>query len=288
MVGKYVMTENELLKKKPTPESIGMGSYTMDSHNVQRYVTPEGYVQNEGDIGVSTRGPYEIALGSILPQKKQCENLLVPVCVSSSHIAFGSIRMEPVFMILGQSAATVASMAINKDIAVQDVAYEKLKERLLKDGQVLSYEYTYTGKAGVDPSTLKGIVVDDTNARLSGDWGNSSSTGSWVGREYRHDGNKADGKSVATFEAKLKPGRYEVRLAYSHNGNRATNVPVVVRYSDGEKSTLINQRKVPPIDKLFVSLGEFDFSAETPAAVTISNKSTDGYVIIDAVQWLPK
>ncbi len=95
MIGAYVMTENELLKKRPTPDSIGMGSYTMDSHNVQRYVTPEGFVQNEGDIGVSTGGPYQIALGSILPKREQLQNLLVPVCVSSSHIAYGSIRMEP-------------------------------------------------------------------------------------------------------------------------------------------------------------------------------------------------
>ena len=288
MVGKYVMTENELLKKRPTPQSIGMGSYTMDSHNVQRYVTPKGYVQNEGDIGVSTRGPYEVALGSILPKKKQCENLLVPVCVSSSHIAFGSIRMEPVFMILGQSAATVASMAINKDIAVQDVDYDQLRERLLKEGQVLNYEYTYTGKAGVDPEKMTGTVVDDSMAKLTGSWGNSSSTGTWVGREYRHDGNKADGRSIATFEAKLKPGRYEVRLAYSHNGNRATNVPVVVHHAEGNRTILVNQKKVPPIDKLFVSLGEFTFSADTPAVVTISNQETDGYVIIDAIQWIAK
>ncbi|NQV24946.1 MAG: FAD-dependent oxidoreductase [Rhodopirellula sp.] len=288
MVGKYVMTENELLKKRPTPESIGMGSYTMDSHNVQRYVTPEGYVQNEGDIGVSTRGPYEIALGSILPKKKQCENLIVPVCVSSSHIAFGSIRMEPVFMILGQSAATVASMAITEKIAVQDVDYSKLKERLEKDGQVLNFAYTYTGKAGIDPATLKGIVVDDEKATLTGNWGNSSSTGTWVGREYRHDGNKSDGRSTARFEAKLKPGRYEVRLAYSHNGNRASNVPVVIHHAGGDEKVVVNQRKVPEIDKLFVSLGEFDFAADTPAVVTISNQGTDGYVIIDAVQWLAK
>ncbi len=93
---------------------------------------------------------------------------------------------------------------------------------------------------------------------------------------------------MATFEAKLKPGRYEVRLAYSNNGNRATNVPVVIHHAEGDKTVLVNQKKVPPIDKLFVSLGEFDFSADAPAAVTISNKSTDGYVIIDAVQWLPK
>jgi len=137
LIGSYVMTENELLKRRPTPESVGMGSYAMDSHNVQRYITPEGYVQNEGDIGVSTKGPYAIAYGSLTPKKSQCENLLVPVCVSSSHIAYGSIRMEPVFMILGQSAATAAALAIDHNLAVQDVPYATLRARLLADGQVL-------------------------------------------------------------------------------------------------------------------------------------------------------
>jgi len=139
MIGLYVMTENELRKKKPTPDSVGMGSYTIDSHNVQRYITPEGYVQNEGDIGVSTGGPYEIAYGSLVPKRGQVANLLVPVCVSSSHIAFGSIRMEPVFMILGQSAATAAAMAIDAKIAVQDVPYAQLKARLVQDGQILHH-----------------------------------------------------------------------------------------------------------------------------------------------------
>lgn len=140
MVGAYVMTENELTKKRPTPDSIGMGSYGIDSHNIQRYITPEGYVQNEGDIGVSTNGPYQIAYGAIVPKKGQAENLFVPVAVSSSHIAYGSIRMEPVFMILGQSAATAAVMAIDAKIPVQDVPYEKLRARLLADGQVLEYK----------------------------------------------------------------------------------------------------------------------------------------------------
>lgn len=140
MIGSFVMTENELRKVKPTPDSVGMGSYTIDSHNVQRYITPEGYVQNEGDIGVSTLGPYPIAFGSLMPKKQQAENLLVPVCVSSSHIAYGSIRMEPVFMILGQSAATAAVMAINAKTPVQDVPYAKLRERLLADGQVLEFK----------------------------------------------------------------------------------------------------------------------------------------------------
>ena len=110
----------------------------MDSHNVQRYVTAEGYVQNEGDIGVPPKQPYSIELGTIMPKKNECTNLSVPVAVSSSHIAFGSIRMEPVFMILGQSAATLAAMAIDRKSAVQDVSYEDLKEKLLADKQILS------------------------------------------------------------------------------------------------------------------------------------------------------
>ena len=140
MIGSYVMTENKLTKKRPTPESVGMGSYTIDSHNVQRYITPEGHVQNEGDIGISTKGPYEIAYGALVPKRGQADNLLVPVCVSSSHIAFGSIRMEPVFMILGQSAATAACMALDAGAPVQQVDYAKLRERLLKDGQVLEWK----------------------------------------------------------------------------------------------------------------------------------------------------
>ena len=137
MLGMFVMTENELLKTRPTPDPVGMGSYTIDSHNVQRHVTPEGAVQNEGDIGVSTNGPYSIAYGALAPRRGQADNLLVPVCVSSSHIAFGSIRMEPVFMVLGQSAATAAALAIDGGVAVQDVPYAQLRERLLKDGQIL-------------------------------------------------------------------------------------------------------------------------------------------------------
>jgi hypothetical protein len=140
MIGDYVTTENDVLLKREVPRPVGMGSYAMDSHNVQRYITPEGYVQNEGDIGVSPPAPYSISYGSLIPKKEEVENLLVPVCVSSSHIAFGSIRMEPVFMILGQSAAAAASMAIDENIAVQDINYEELKNNLIKKGQVLTLE----------------------------------------------------------------------------------------------------------------------------------------------------
>ncbi len=137
MIGDKVMTENEIQGNAPVDRSIGMGSYTMDSHNIQRYITPEGYVQNEGDIGVRPQEPYKIDLGCILPKKEECSNLLVPVAVSSSHIAYGSIRMEPVFMILGQSAATVAALYLQGDNAVQEIPYAQIRQILIEDGQVL-------------------------------------------------------------------------------------------------------------------------------------------------------
>jgi hypothetical protein len=287
MIGQYVMTENELLGRRETPQSIGMGSYTIDSHNVQRYVTPDGYVQNEGDIGVGTSGPYAIAFGSILPKKNECQNLLVPVCVSSSHIAFGSIRMEPVFMILGQSAATTAALALDAKSAVQDVPYELLRSQLLKDGQVLEYATAAGGaKAQSIPvAKLPGIVLDNEAAKLTGNW-KRSSAGASVGGDYLHDGNMRDGGSLAVFETTLKPGSYRVRLSYPQNANRATQVRVIVEHAGGKKELTINQREVAPIDKLFVEIGKFEFSNQ-PARVTISNQNADGYVIVDSLQFLP-
>ena len=137
MISDFITTELHLRRIKPTPKPIGMGSYNMDSHNVQRYVDENGHARNEGDIQVNPGGPYPISYGAIVPKASECTNLLVPVCVSSSHIAYGSIRMEPVFMILGQSAATAAVFAIDNDVNVQDVDYNKLRARLLADGQVL-------------------------------------------------------------------------------------------------------------------------------------------------------
>ncbi|TXE10302.1 FAD-dependent oxidoreductase [Algoriphagus aquimarinus] len=138
MIGAYVMTEHDVLGAKSVPEPVGMGSYSLDSHNAQRFVTSDGFVQNEGDIGVHAEKPYSISLGTLLPKKEECTNLLVPVCVSSSHTAFGSIRMEPVFMILGQSAAAAASLAIDQGIPVQELSYADLKVVLDKEKQILT------------------------------------------------------------------------------------------------------------------------------------------------------
>jgi len=137
MIGVYVTTENEVLGRIRVTDPVGMGSYALDSHNVQRYITAEGYVQNEGDIGVKPEKPYQISYGSIVPKLEECTNLIVPVCLSSSHVAYGSIRMEPVFMILGQSAAIAAIIAIDNEVSVQNVSYEQLEQKLLSKKQIL-------------------------------------------------------------------------------------------------------------------------------------------------------
>ncbi len=139
MISEVVMTQAYCEQKETALDSVGMGAYNMDSHNVQRYVTPDGQARNEGNVEVPVR-PYPISYKSIIPKENECANLVVPIALSSSHIAFGSIRMEPVFMILGQSGATAAMIAIQGGTSLQKIDYAKLRERLLADKQVLEHE----------------------------------------------------------------------------------------------------------------------------------------------------
>ncbi len=141
MVGAYVMTEHHCRGQRVAEDPVGLAAYTMDSHHVQRYVTAEGFVRNEGDVQVGGFPPYPVSYRSLVPRAAECTNLLVPVCLSASHISYGSIRMEPVFMVLGQSAATAAALAIDSPTEVQKVSYPKLRERLLHDGQVLGSKH---------------------------------------------------------------------------------------------------------------------------------------------------
>ncbi len=137
LTGELVMTQKHCEGIEVVEDPIGLAAYGMDSHNVQRYVTSDGLVKNEGNVEAKVGGPYPISYRAITPKRSECSNLLVPVCVSASHIAFGSIRMEPVFMVLGQSAATAAALAIDSNVAVQDVPYAQLREQLVKDLQRL-------------------------------------------------------------------------------------------------------------------------------------------------------
>jgi hypothetical protein len=140
MVGQSILTENEIKGKNVVNHPIGMGSYNMDSHNTQRYIKPDGFVDNEGDIELPVP-IYQIDLGTIIPKKEECRNILVPVALSSSHIAYGSVRMEPVFMILGQSAGTVASLALKNKKEINDLTYKIIRTKLIEDGQVLDFSH---------------------------------------------------------------------------------------------------------------------------------------------------
>ncbi|MGI9551925.1 MAG: FAD-dependent oxidoreductase [Aurantibacter sp.] len=135
MISAYVMTQHNCEGLHIPKDPVGMAAYGMDSHNVQRYVDANGFVQNEGNVEAHNFQPYPISYKSIVPKKEECENLIVPVCLSATHIAFGSIRMEPVFMVLGQSAATAAVLAIDNNSSVQDIPYRDLQRALLKAGQ---------------------------------------------------------------------------------------------------------------------------------------------------------
>ena len=137
MVSDFVMTEHHCTGQRVAPNPIGFGAYGMDIHAVRR-IAHEGRAINEGTRAPTVAGPYPIGYGAIIPKAGECENLLVPFALSASHVAFGSIRMEPTFMILSQSAATAACIAIDDSVSVQDVNYEKLAKKLKADGQVLA------------------------------------------------------------------------------------------------------------------------------------------------------
>jgi hypothetical protein len=287
MVGAFVMTENELTKKKPTPDSVGMGSYTIDSHNVRRYVTPEGNVQNEGDIGVPI-SPYSIAYGALVPKRGEIANLFAPVACSATHIAYGSIRMEPVFMILGQSAATAAVLAIDGNLAVQDVPYAALRARLLADGQVLEHESSKEkpkGHGSAKPAaSLPGVTVDDDEAMLTGDWKQSSANGGFVGSGYRHDDKGSAGPAAATFVGKLPAaGTYAVSLTVVPNANRSRDALVRIEHADGVAELRADLSGKGASEGL-LALGTYRFPAGQ-AKVTVSNAGAKGYVLIDAVNW---
>jgi len=141
------MTEAHCRGKLRVEDPVGLAAYTMDSHNCRRIVK-DGHAENEGDVQVGGFPPYPISYRSIIPRTSECSNLLVPVCLSSTHIAYGSIRMEPVFMILAQSAATAAIQAVEGKCKVQDVNYPKLRTRLLTDQQRLEWTFVKPRSTG--------------------------------------------------------------------------------------------------------------------------------------------
>lgn len=293
MVSGYVMTEKNCRYQETIADSVGLAAYNMDSHNCRRLVR-DGNVENEGDVQVAPMKPYPVSYRSIVPKQDECENLFVPICLAASHIAYGSIRMEPVFMIMGQSSATAAAMAIDDKVAVQRVDYDKLRTRLLADGQILLWTNAGTARGQMNPdqagatrgtqvaAKLPGIVVDDDEARKVGEWVNSSTVPHKVGTGYSHDDNGNKGSMSLAFTPEIpEEGRYELVFFSTPNANRASNVPVAVTVGGETKTITVNEKL-----KAATSLGIFQLPKGKSTMVTISNKDTDGYVVADGLQCL--
>ena len=290
MLGSYVMTQTDIMDERTKSDSIGLGSYNTDSHHVQRVVEPDGSALNEGDFQVRVR-PYAIPYRSLVPRTSECSNLLVPVCMSASHVAYGTVRMEPVYMILGHACGVAAALAIAEKVPVQAVPIERLTSKLAEQASVLNPDAIASssnpGGKGLAPVKLDGVVVDDEKATRTGDWFESTSVGPFVNYGYLHDGGKADGKARIRYTPKLpRAGKYEVRLYSTPNPNRATNTPVVVHSLDGERTIRVDQRR-PLKDGGPIVLGTFSFAEGDAGWVEIRNDGADGHVIADAVQFLP-
>lgn len=284
MIGSYVMTQQDVQKDVVKADGIGMGSFIIDSHIVRRLVDAEGHVIDEGAFDAPTR-PYQIPYGTLTPKRAECENLLVPVCCSATHIAYGTLRMEPVYMSMGHASGLAAALSLKTGKPVQDVDVKELRKKLLDQKQVL--ELAPSKVNGVAASSLKGIVVDDDDATFTGSW-ITSNFGVSVGGNYHHDGNAGKGTKTATFRIKVPTsGKYEVRMSYATATNRATNVPVKITSADGEKTVKVNQKVHPSLDQIFVSLGGYSFASDKGVIIEISNEGADGYVVVDAIQLLP-
>lgn len=292
MVSDYVMTEHNCAQSIQVPDAIGLAAYTMDSHNCRRIVR-NGKVENEGDVQVGGFPPYPIAYRAIVPKRTQCSNLLVPVCLSASHIAYGSIRMEPVFMVLGHAAATAAGLAIDANCPVQDIPVAKLQEKLLNQKQILAWDPALNPGPKpppfISPSTLPGITLDDTASIHAGYWPSSANPEArLVGDGYIHDGNFEKGTQTLTFTPDIPaPGEYDLYLIAPTHPNRATNIPATVQVNGKTiHRAKLNQRD--PATKGRQPIGRLTLPAGKSTTIIISNDQTDGYVVVDGLQLLPR
>lgn len=297
MKGMYVVSQKDILEQPEKEDAIAVSSFPIDSHDCQRVALKDGGVVNEGTIfpvripGRRHGYAHHIPYRSLLPLPEQCDNLLVPVALSCTHVAISSIRVEPTWMILGQSAGIAAALAAKQNVAVQKLPYADLKARLLAQKQVLDLPVleelppVSASATSIDPATLPGIVLDDAKAQLSGPWKTASGFKPYIGQGYMHDDRRADGKSSATFRFKApETGKYDLRMAYSPHSTRAAQVPVEVFSGNFTTRVIVDQTQPLPEGAAFRSVGSVELSKDVETTLRISNEGTTGFVILDALQ----
>lgn len=277
MKGEYVMTQANCESKKVVSDGIGMAAYTMDSHNCQRIVV-NGMVKNEGNVEEGGFGPYPISYRSIIPKANECKNLLVPVCLSATHIAYGSIRMEPVFMVLSQSAAVAAALAIDTKKTVQQIEVKKLQQIL-------------TTNPLADKSTPE-ILVDNDDAHVV-------KTGIWAtihqkcyGPSAFTEDSKSDSiKSVKFIPTIIKAGKYKVYSYYPKLDNGTLKTSIIVFDGKTKKEIVVKESDIQVEGQTageWMALGTYSLPSGKKSFVEITNKHADGVVVADAVLFVPE
>jgi len=289
LVGDYVMTQANCEGKATVTDGVGMAAYTMDSHNCQRLVVIDRdgvpMVRNEGDVQVGGFPPYPVSYRALVPRRGSIQNLLVPVCLSASHIAYGSIRMEPVFMVLAQSAAVGACQAIDEGKAVQDIDIKKLQTRLAQNPLM----------NGSLPEIL--IDNDDTTlVRTTGAWLRETKGGKY-GTSMLLDNGRGGKKSVRFMLPQNRAGHYRVYVynpiplggggnpdQYDRQTDKASRVLVRLNTGKSTKNLLLDQQ---PQSNDWISLGEHQLTTGTRPYLELSNEGAAGIVVADAVLFVP-
>jgi hypothetical protein len=299
--GRYTLSQKDIIDEPKKDDPIAVSSFPIDSHDCRRIALPEG-VLNEGTI-FPVRMPgrphgyaYHIPYRAITPSSAECSNLLVPVALSASHVAYSSVRVEPTWMAIGQSAGIAAALAAQAGVTVQALDYPQLRERLLAQKVVLelpklpplSKPDRPAGTVSLDPKSLPGLVLDDAQAELSGDWERSTNFKPHVGTGYLHDEQRSDGKSRAVFRFKATAdGEYELRMAYSAHETRTTRLPVTLMGGDTEQRFTVDQTQPMPTGEAFRPIGSLRLRQGVEYTLTVTNQDTKGFVIVDAFQLLP-
>ena len=275
MIGAYVMTQANCQGRDVVDDGIGMAAYTMDSHNCERIVV-DGMVKNEGNVEIGGFGPYPISYRALIPRENECKNLFVPVCLSASHIAYGSIRMEPVFMTLAQSAAVAACIAMKEKQAVQQVDVKKIRTKLKSDPLL--------------DGSIPQIVVDNDDSahvKTNGDFERMKSGGYGPSFLVAQPGIE---RSVSFRPDIQVAGQYALYAYIPKVENAASKTPFII--FDGNKSTTVvinnGQLKVEgQTSGEWTLIGKFHLTRGTGSFVRLTNKNTDGVVVADAILFKP-
>ena len=280
MVGEYVATQANCDNIATVDDGVGMAAYTMDSHNCQRVVIVKDgktMVKHEGNVEISGGLPYDVSYRCLTPKREECDNLLVPVCLSASHIAYGSIRMEPVFMLLGQSAAKAACLAIDGGVKVQEVDVKEIQRMYVEDPLL--------------DGTPADIVVDDSSLTLPEGWTRIEKNNGF-GRSYMVlDPTSKEQRVRYPFEVETD-GKYEIYTYFIRRGESSKKTELLLNDGREEKTIILNADEIEILGQTsgeWVSLGEYSLQSGKPGFVEFTNKGdVTGQICADAVLLVKK